>query len=48
VIYESSSYANDWNGEINGKEASEGTYFYTLKRADGEEYTGVVTVLIRK
>ncbi|MEO8066426.1 MAG: gliding motility-associated C-terminal domain-containing protein [Flavobacteriales bacterium] len=40
-VYESANYRNNWNG----KDTSEGTYFYILKMADGREYVGHVTLL---
>ncbi|MBK7268298.1 MAG: gliding motility-associated C-terminal domain-containing protein [Flavobacteriales bacterium] len=41
TVYENTSYANTWSP----KDVSEGTYFYVLRREDGTEYTGHVTLL---
>ena len=41
MVFESLSYRNTWNG----KDVSEGTYFYILTLVDGREYTGHVTLL---
>ncbi len=40
VVYESSNIEERWDGNYNGKECSEGTYFYfiTAKGLDGEIY----------
>ena len=41
VVYESASYRNTWNG----RDASDGTYFYVLHVSDGRTFTGHVTLL---
>ena len=41
TVYENTSYKNTWSP----KDVSEGTYFYVLRREDGKEYTGHVTLL---
>lgn len=40
LIYENADYQNEWNGSIQGKPASDGTYFYIFKSFDAKEYTG--------
>lgn len=40
-VFEAASYRNGWNG----KDTSEGTYFYILTLADGREYVGHVTLV---
>lgn len=40
-VYEAASYRNGWNG----KDVSEGTYFYILTMADGREFVGHVTLV---
>ena len=45
-IFEDPDYKNDWDGKIEGNQASEGTYYYILTMEDGEVYQGHVTLLI--
>lgn len=44
-VYENPDYKNDWNGSVNGKPLSDGTYFYVMIRSNGEEHTGSITIL---
>ncbi|NUM49815.1 MAG: gliding motility-associated C-terminal domain-containing protein [Flavobacteriales bacterium] len=39
-IYENANYQNEWDGTINGKIASDGTYYYIFKTFDLKEYSG--------
>jgi gliding motility-associated-like protein len=41
VVYEDSNYRNDWEGD----DLPEGTYYYILKRSDGEKYSGYVMIV---
>ncbi len=54
IVYQSDDYKNDWNGKnMNGKDVSEGTYYYVLIPEDedkcgkegGVDCTGTVTVM---
>lgn len=46
LVYQDSNYRNNWRGQNeNGDDLSEGTYFYVYLRADGEEFSGEVTIL---
>jgi len=40
-VFEDSNYENSWSG----RDLPEGTYFYVLKRSDGESFSGYVTLL---
>jgi len=40
-VYESLNYQNEWNG----KDCSEGTYYYVLYLSDGSNYNGIITLL---
>ncbi len=49
VVYKSSNYKNDWDGEGNtgalaGKAVNEGTYYYVIKLPDGGVYTGYIFI----
>ncbi|MCZ6692369.1 MAG: gliding motility-associated C-terminal domain-containing protein, partial [Bacteroidetes bacterium] len=46
TILETQSYANDWDGTLNGKELSQGVYYYVI-RCDGDENlkTGSITII---
>ena len=50
VVFQSSSYSNDWNGtNKNGKPLSDGTYFYILKYNNAEqEKSGTITIINNK
>lgn len=46
MIYENASYNNQWNGQnIEGKEISDGVYFYMIEDPKGNTYQGQVTVI---
>ncbi|AWA29336.1 hypothetical protein HYN48_04110 [Flavobacterium magnum] len=45
VIYEFTNYTNQWVGQDNsGDELPDGTYFYVIDKADGEQKTGWVYI----
>jgi gliding motility-associated-like protein len=41
VVYESSNYANNWNGD----DLPDGTYFYSLRLNDGTKYQGTLKLI---
>jgi gliding motility-associated-like protein len=41
LVYESANYDNSWSA----RDLPEGTYYYILKRSDGENYEGYVQIL---
>lgn len=43
-VYESASYANDWDGEGH----TDGVYYFTFFQPDGKEHHGTVTILTGK
>ena len=47
MIYEDSSYSNDWDGRINGTAASDGTYYYILTVANPKDdvFTGTFQLM---
>lgn len=44
LIYESADYQNDWKGTWNGKQLSDGTYYYILEIKD-EVRKGFITII---
>ncbi|AWA29374.1 hypothetical protein HYN48_04325 [Flavobacterium magnum] len=45
VVYEFTNYTNQWVGQDNsGDELPDGTYFYVIDKADGEQKTGWVYI----
>jgi gliding motility-associated-like protein len=45
LVYTNADYRNDWDGlDANGKGISEGTYFYVIKTADGQNYRRALTI----
>lgn len=48
-VYDDVNYLNNWNGRsLNGKDATDGTYYYVLNVSDGRAYHGFVTLLRAK
>ena len=46
MIYENSSYNNQWNGQnLEGKDISDGVYFYMIEDPKGNTYQGQVSVV---
>jgi gliding motility-associated-like protein len=44
VIYQSNDYGGGWDGRINNEPVADGTYFYILRRSDGENFHGALTI----
>ncbi len=44
TVYESIGYQNDWDGTSNGKQVSDGTYYYVISCGDFEQ-TGAITLV---
>ena len=44
TIYQSNDYGGGWDGRINNEPVADGTYFYILRRSDGENFHGAVTI----
>ena len=45
LVYSNADYRNDWDGlDGNGKEVSEGTYFYIIKTANGQSFRRAFTI----
>ncbi|MBE0651608.1 MAG: gliding motility-associated C-terminal domain-containing protein [Bacteroidales bacterium] len=45
MVYHSSHYNNDWNGEYNGIVLPNDTYYYVIKDETGVVFTGTITIL---
>ena len=45
LVYHSSNYNNDWNGEYNGAVLPNDAYYYVIKDETGTVFTGVITIL---
>ncbi len=44
VIYQSNDYGGGWDGRVNNEPVADGTYFYILRRSDGQNFHGAVTI----
>ena len=44
VIYQSNDYGGGWDGRINNEPVADGTYYYILRRSDGENFHGPLTI----
>ena len=44
VIYQSNDYGGGWDGRINNEPVADGTYYYILRRSDGENFHGALTI----
>lgn len=44
-VFRDVDYRGGWDGRINGKPLSEGTYFYILRRSDGAAFQGELTIV---
>ncbi len=44
VIYQSNDYGGGWDGRINNEPVADGTYYYILRRSDGENFHGGLTI----
>lgn len=44
VIYQSNDYGGGWDGRINNEPVADGTYYYVLRRSDGENFHGALTI----
>ena len=44
VIYQSNDYGGGWDGRINNEPVADGTYYYILRRSDGENFHGSLTI----
>jgi len=46
VVWNSSAYANDWDGtNLNGEALPEGTYFYTISNCQGYDTEGSIMLM---
>ncbi len=45
LVMKAEPYNNDWEGEWNGKELPDGTYFYCLTDGNGNNFTGYLQLL---
>jgi gliding motility-associated-like protein len=43
-IMRAENYKNDWNGNWNGSELPDGTYFYLVEDGEGHTFTGYVQI----
>ncbi|MBI3135225.1 MAG: gliding motility-associated C-terminal domain-containing protein [Bacteroidetes bacterium] len=49
VVYETTAYANSWDGTRNGDELPEGAYYYIIELTDsGDSYKGTVNIVRSK
>ncbi|MGB1074838.1 MAG: choice-of-anchor L domain-containing protein [Flavobacteriales bacterium] len=44
-VFRDVDYRGGWDGRINGKPLSEGTYYYILRRSDGAAFQGELTIV---
>lgn len=44
-VFRDVDYRGGWDGRINGKPLAEGTYYYVLRRSDGEAFQGPLTIV---
>lgn len=44
VIFQSNDYRGGWDGRINNEPVADGTYYYILRRSDGENFHGALTI----
>lgn len=45
IVFQTSSYNNDWDGTYNGSPLAAGTYFYVIKCSGEESVTGSINIL---
>ena len=45
LVYHSDNYQNDWKGYYNGNILPKGTYYYIVKDADNQIFTGPLTII---
>lgn len=45
VIYETVSYQNSWDGNLNGRPLQEGAYYYVIRLPDNDDITGAVRII---
>lgn len=45
VVFSTTSSEQEWDGRHNGKQVSEGIYFYSIEREDGSKYQGPIHVI---
>jgi gliding motility-associated-like protein len=46
LIYSKTNYTNDWNGQLNGSEIPEDTYYYIISIDGGKgEKKGFITIV---
>ena len=44
LIFQSNDYGGSWDGRVNNEPVAEGTYYYILRRSDGENFHGPLTI----
>jgi len=44
-VYSSDNYQNDWNGYYKGNPLPQATYYYVIEDANGNSYSGPVTIV---
>ena len=48
LVFQDDDYKGGWDGRMNGDPVSDGTYYYVLKRSDGENFYGPLTILRKR
>ncbi len=48
MVFQDDDYKGGWDGRMNGNPVAEGTYYYILKRSDGETYHGPISILRKR
>ncbi|MDA0304229.1 MAG: choice-of-anchor L domain-containing protein [Bacteroidetes bacterium] len=48
LIFQDDDYKGGWDGRMNGDPVSDGTYYYVLRRSDGETFYGPLTILRKR
>jgi len=44
IIFQSNDYGGGWDGRVNNEPVADGTYYYILRRSDGENFHGPLTI----
>lgn len=48
LVFQDDDYKGGWDGRMNGDPVSDGTYYYVLRRSDGETFYGPLTILRKR
>lgn len=48
IVFQDDDYKGGWDGRVNGNPVADGTYYYILRRSDGETFNGPLTILRKR